>query len=285
MISLATVPASGRDVFAGDGPKRSGDEQRYRNMGQDPLIDLPSGTDKAAILDRLARVMDLELDESILSLGFVRSISLRDFHATVTLQLPTSWCALNFTFIMAEDVRSALLAVDGIRRVTVLVGDHASADEIEGAVNSGTPFASAFRGEAGQGIAALRALFLRKGFLMRQEVVLRALRAAGLAAAAIEALNVGDDLEQFGLTEAAQRYLERLVELGLDGSSDAPLIVDPDGAALTAARLDAWYQHIRTIRVTQEANGSFCRAVLATRQKAPAGSSLKQKLGREYVPP
>ena len=111
------------------------------------------------------------------------------------------------------------------------------------------------------------------------------MRAAGLAAAAIEALNVGYDLEQFGLTEAAQRYLERLVELGLDGSSDAPLIVDPDGAALTAARLDAWYQHIRTIRVTQEANGSFCRAVLATRQKAPAGSSLKQKLGREYVPP
>jgi metal-sulfur cluster biosynthetic enzyme len=284
MVSLATVPASGRDVFAGDGPKRSGDEQRHRNMGQDPLIDLPSGTDKAAILDRLARVLDPELDESILSLGFVRSISLRDLHATVTLQLPTSWCAINFTFIMAEDVRSALLAVDGIERVTVLVGDHASADEIEGAVNGGTPFASAFRGEAGQGIAALRTLFMRKGFLMRQEVVLRALRAAGLSAAAIESLSVGDDLEQFGLTEGARPYLERLVELGLDGSSDAPLIVDPDGAALTAARLDAWYQHIRTIRVTQEANGSFCRAVLATRQTVPAGSSVKQKLGRGHVP-
>jgi metal-sulfur cluster biosynthetic enzyme len=110
MVSLATVPAPERHVIAGDGPKHSGDEQRHRNMGQDPLIDLPSGTDKAAILDGLASVLDPELDQSILSLGFVRSISLRDFHATVTLQLPTSWCAINFTFIMAEDVRSALLA-------------------------------------------------------------------------------------------------------------------------------------------------------------------------------
>jgi hypothetical protein len=34
-------------------------------MGQDPLIDLPSGADKAAILDGLARVLDPELDESV----------------------------------------------------------------------------------------------------------------------------------------------------------------------------------------------------------------------------
>src|ERR1700747_1839474 len=91
--------------------------------------DFPVDYDGAAVLEPLARVLDPELDESIVDLGFVRSVRLHSGHADVALQLPTSWCAVNFAYLMAEDVRRALLTVEGIDRVTVRLGDHCAADE------------------------------------------------------------------------------------------------------------------------------------------------------------
>src|SRR5437868_13202568 len=78
--------------------------------------EFPTGYDGTAILKRLEQVLDPELDESILDLGFVRSLQLRSGHASVALRLPTSWCAVNFAYLMAEDVRRALLAVEGDAR-------------------------------------------------------------------------------------------------------------------------------------------------------------------------
>ena len=162
-------------------------------MDQELSTEFPVGADSSGILERLSRVLDPELDESILQLGFVQSLRLSDGHATVTLQLPTSWCAINFAFIMAEDVRAALLSAEGIQRVTVRIGDHGSAEQIEAAVNNGLPFAVAFPGEGAAGLAVLRTVFLRKGFLVRQERLLRELRAARFSDAAISALRVGDE--------------------------------------------------------------------------------------------
>src|SRR5215472_16808348 len=142
-------------------------------MREDVPCDFPAGYNGAAILERLAQVLDPELDEPILDLGFVRGLRLRSGHAEVALRLPTSWCAVNFAFLMAEDVRHALLAVEGIRWVTVSLGDHCAANEIEAAVNNGQPFAVAFPGEAFGSLEALRLTFLRKGFLSPQERLLR----------------------------------------------------------------------------------------------------------------
>jgi metal-sulfur cluster biosynthetic enzyme len=102
--------------------------------------ELPAGCDGAVLLRRLSQVLDPELDQSIVDLGFVRSLQLRSGHAEVALRLPTSWCAVNFAYLMAEDVRNALLPLEGIRRVTVRLGDHCAAAEIEAAVNAGRPF-------------------------------------------------------------------------------------------------------------------------------------------------
>jgi metal-sulfur cluster biosynthetic enzyme len=125
--------------------------------------DFPAGYDGAAILDRLAQVLDPELDESILDLGFVRSLRLRSGQASVVLQLPTSWCAVNFAYLMADDVRRALLTLDGVQQVTVRLGDHCAAEEIEAAVNGGRSFGDAFPDEGAGSLAALRLTFLRKG--------------------------------------------------------------------------------------------------------------------------
>jgi|SRR5271166_2308663 len=112
-------------------------------MRDDVPCEFPARYDGSPILERLARVLDPELDESILDLGFVRSVRLRSGHASIALRLPTSWCAVNFAYLMAEDVRHALLGVEGIRQVTVSLGDHCAAAEIEVAVNDGRPMPNA----------------------------------------------------------------------------------------------------------------------------------------------
>jgi metal-sulfur cluster biosynthetic enzyme len=224
------------------------------------------GCDGAAILDRLGRVLDPELDEPILQLGFVSSLQVRDGQAVVALQLPTSWCAVNFAYLMAEDVRNALITIPGIDNVTVRLGDHCAATEIEAAVNSRKTFAEAFPGEGFGSLASLRVVFLRKGFLGRQERLLRELRAAGFSPADICALRVSDVSVKSDVGETSRRYLERRAELGLDCSPSAPLIVDLNGNEVPLDQLDSYYRDARTVRVAMEANGSFCRALLAARR-------------------
>jgi metal-sulfur cluster biosynthetic enzyme len=250
--------------------------------------EFPTGHDGSAILGRLAQVLDPELDESILDLGFVRSLELRSGHASVALRLPTSWCAVNFAYLMAEDVRHALLSVEGVRRVTVRLGDHCAAAEIEAAVNEGRPFSETFPGEAAGSLEVLRLTFLRKGFFSRQERLLRELREAGCSTAAICALRIGEVSVQGdmimirppgcapvekGSAAALQRYLERRAELALDCSLAAPLIIDLNGKPFSAERLQAHYEAIRTVRVALEANGSFCRALLSLHHLDAAGAA------------
>ena len=225
------------------------------------------GCDSGAILDRLGRVLDPELDEPILQLGFVRSLEVGDGEALIALQLPTSWCAVNFAWLMAEDVRNALITIPGIERVTVRLGDHCAAAEIEAAVNSGKTFAEAFPSEGSGSLPSLRWIFLRKGFLGRQERLLRVLRAVGFSAEQICALRVCDISVKSNVGETVRRYLERRAELGLDCSPSAPLIVDLDGKGLPLDQLDSYYRDARTVRVAMEANGSFCRALLAARHR------------------
>jgi len=255
-------------------------------MRENVPCEFPAGCDGTAIMERLAQVLDPELDESILDLGFVRSFELRSGHAEVALRLPTSWCAVNFSYLMAEDVRRALLAVEGVHRVTVRLGDHCAAEEIEAWVNNGLSFAEAFPGEAAGSLEALRRTFLRKGFLSRQERLLRELRNAGCSTAAICALRldgvwVQDDAivirqpgraqVESGSAATLQRYVERRAELGLDCSPAAPLIVDLEGKPFSEERLQAHYEAIRTVRVALEANGSFCRALLSVQHLDAAG--------------
>jgi metal-sulfur cluster biosynthetic enzyme len=235
------------------------------------------GCDGSAILQQLGQVLDPELDEPILQLGFVRSLQVRGGHAVIALQLPTSWCAVNFAWLMAEDVRDALAAVDGIDKVTVRLGDHCAAAQIEAAINSGKTFAEAFPDAGFGSLAALRQVFLRKGFLGRQERLLRELRAAGLSPAAICALRLSDAPVVSGSAGTLQRYLERRAVLGLDCSPSTPLIVDLDGNEVTLEHLEAYYRDARTVRVALEANGSFCRALLASRR-------LDERTGGNDVP-
>jgi metal-sulfur cluster biosynthetic enzyme len=263
-------------------------------MHRDVVCEFPKGYDGASVLQRLGQVLDPELDESILDLGFVQSVKLQSGHAAIALKLPTSWCAVNFAYLMAEDVRRALLSLAGIRAVTVSLGNHCAAAEIEAAVNQGRLFAEAFPGAGAGSLAALRLTFLRKGFFIRQERLLRELFHAGCAPAAICALRIADVLMPegeivIGRADAACRghgsgavlraYLERRAELGLDCGPAAPLIVGLDGMPFSAERLTAHYANARTMRVALEANGAFCRALIARASGDAAAAQAPQHMG------
>ena len=248
----------------GGSPQTSGSSLPTKPASGEVLTEPDDDQDSAAILGRLTTVLDPELDQSIVELGFVRSLRVRDKHAEVGLQLPTSWCAMNFAFVMAEDVRKVLLRAEGIEQVTVRLGDHCAAAEIEAAVNEGKPFSAAFPGEGAAGLEGLRTTFLRKGFLVRQERLLHQLLETARSPEEISDLCVNDGPD-VACAEVLRRYLDRRAELGLDCSPAAPLIVDQSGLPVAADRLKAYYHQIRTIRVSVEANGSFCRAVLAKR--------------------
>jgi metal-sulfur cluster biosynthetic enzyme len=250
-------------------------------MSQDMQWAFPPGYDGRALLERLGHVLDPELDEPILQLGFIRSLTVHDGHATIAIQLPTSWCAANFAYMMAEDIRHALLTVAGIHQVTVRLGDHFAAAAIEAAVNAGKPFPEAFPSEGCGSLAPLRTLFLQKGFTNRQAHLLRELRAAGLSPQSMCALRVGDVVVQgavyrvqqvdhapvqVGPAETLHRYLARRAELGLPCTPSTTLITDLHGQPLAVEWFDTYYHKARTVRVSLEANGSFCRAVLAGRQ-------------------
>ncbi len=236
----------------------------------------------AVVWQQLRGVLDPELDESILELGFVEALRFEDGHLTVELWLPTTWCSPNFAYMMAEDVRLVLLTVESVRQVSVLLKDHFAAERIEAAVNAGKPFKDAFPDEALGDLDELRLYFLQKGFLKRQERLLRSLLHAGWSFMEIAALHVGDleiqgevcrirredgHLSAAGSAEVAGRYLQRRAQLGLDCSQAAALVTDVSDNSIPAERLREHFIAARTVRVAQDANSSICCALLDARKR------------------
>ena len=240
-----------------------------RNPSRPPAIDLPPQVDRDAVLASLERVLDPELDESVLALGFVESVTGDALgNITVDLRLPTYWCAANFSYLMASDARRALVGLPGVRSVRVRLSEHFASREVEDGAGPGKSFAEAFPNSGPDTLEETRQIFLRKGFFTRQEKLLRALRRAGLSFDEIAELQVRqllDDCNQDVGAETLSRYLQRREELGLDCSEASPLIVDLHGAPVPPGEMETYYVRARTTRLAMEANGSLCSAMLEAR--------------------
>lgn len=252
-------------------------------------LDLSPTHSKEAILKQLDRVLDPELDQSVLKLGFIKSIEAKNGHLTVETQLPTSWCSPNFAYMMAEDLRRELLSVDSIQEVTVRVQDNVVSAAIEAGVNSGKTFDEAFAGEAFEGLGDLKGLFLRKGYVKRQEALLRRLRDADLPFEAICALRIQDVSYQDGVALLTSQdgsvmriepdtivrdYLERRAQIDLDFRPESALFVDLSGKAVSAEGLQKYLIYARTVRLSLEANGSLCSALLDAKKASKQPISL-----------
>ncbi len=235
-----------------------------------PPIDmrLPDFLNADAVLACLDRVLDPELDESVLSLGFVESVFGDDGgQVTVGMNLPTYWCAANFSYLMASDACRELSSLEGVRSVTVKLGEHFVSTEVEEGTGLGKTFAEAFPEGGPDTLEETRQIFLRKGYFSRQERLLQALKQSGLSFQQISNLRIHDARSLQIEARTLGRYLERRDQLGLDCSAYASLIVDVRGLPVPADDLETYYVRARTTRLAMEASGSLCSAMLQSRNR------------------
>jgi metal-sulfur cluster biosynthetic enzyme len=216
---------------------------------------------------QLDQVTDPELDEPVTDLGFVTSVAVEDGRVDIGFRLPTYWCAANFAFLMADDMRRAVSALPWVRAVTVRLGEHMYADKINGGLRAGRSFRETFGAEASEDLAELRRTFARKSLERRQEQLLSVLQNAGYPAAMLVAMRVAElrALPAEGeLASLVVRYLQRRGEAGV--FDDASLaFVDTAGTPLFAASLGQHLRRLRSVTVNMEFNGALCRGLLAAR--------------------
>ncbi len=140
---------------------------------------------------RLDRVTDPELDEPVTALGFITGVDVDAGRVHVRFRLPTYWCAANFAFLMAEDMRRAVGALDWVREVRVELGEHMEAERVNAGMRHGLSFRKSFGAAADAELDALRATFAAKSFQRRQEQVLRRLLEDGYTPEALVGMPVG----------------------------------------------------------------------------------------------
>lgn len=222
---------------------------------------------EAEVRAQLDLVTDPELDEPVTDLGFITSVAVEGGCVDIGFRLPTYWCAANFAFLMADDMRRAVSALPWVRAVTVRLGEHMYADKINAGLRAGCSFQETFGAEASEDLAELRRTFARKSFERRQEQLLSALQNAGHAAAVLVSMLVVDlrALPAEGeLASLVARYLQRRGEAGI--FDDASLaFVDAVGRPLSAASLGQHLRRLRSVTVNMEFNSALCRGLLAAR--------------------
>ncbi|WP_308198031.1 iron-sulfur cluster assembly protein, partial [Saccharopolyspora soli] len=209
----------------------------------------------------LGTVVDPELDEPITDLRFVVDCEVVGAAVRVDLRLPTYFCAPNFAYLMVSDAHDAVAAIPGVDRVSVRLLDHFAAAEINAGVSAGGGFDAAFPGLAAGELDELRKTFLRKAHLAFQEKLASRLLASRTTREELVRLRLGDLGEGRELDELRRRRRQ----LGLPADDEAPLLVDDDGAPMTAEELPVRLRFARTTRVSIEANAGWCRGLLATR--------------------
>jgi metal-sulfur cluster biosynthetic enzyme len=220
------------------------------------------------VLARLATVNDPELDESVTELDFVTDVTVEDEGAvSVSFRLPTYWCAANFAFLMAEDMRTAIAALPWVTRVTVILGEHMYSETINRGMEEKLSFQTAFGAEADDSLAKVRRTFLVKAFQRRQVLLGDHLIAAGHAPEALAVLSVSDLRACTNTAEGqalVQRYLDRRSVVG--AVTDASrAFVDEHGDPVPPEGFRAHLRALRRVAVNVEFNGALCRGLLAAR--------------------
>ena len=81
-----------------------------------------------------------------------------DGTVSIGFRLPTYWCAANFAFLMADDMRREVGALPWVRQVNVTLGEHMYAEKINHGLAHGLSFQATFGNEASAELDELRTL-------------------------------------------------------------------------------------------------------------------------------
>jgi metal-sulfur cluster biosynthetic enzyme len=216
----------------------------------------------------LQGVTDPELDESVVDLNFIAGADVDSMNRVhIEFRLPTYWCAANFSFLMADDIRRAVSTLDWVEGVSVVIGEHMYADKINEGLAKGLSFQETFGAEADGSLDDLRRTFLVKAFQRRQVALLNHLAGMGHSPETIVTLTLeelgrlpaGDDGEKL-----VQRYLDRRSVVG-PAEADMLAFVDAEGARITADDFATYVSRLRRVGVNAEFNGALCRGLLSVR--------------------
>ncbi|MGL4241000.1 MAG: hypothetical protein ACRCTI_07800, partial [Beijerinckiaceae bacterium] len=186
---------------------------------------------------------------------------------SIGFRLPTYWCAANFSFLMADDMRRAASELDWVSHVDVVLGEHMYADQINAGLARGLSFRETFGADADGDLDDLRQTFLLKAFQRRQAALLNHLKNAGHEPADIVPLTIGA-LERLPVdadgARLVRRYIERRDVVG-DGSGDALAFVTTDGSPLQVETFAGYVSALRRVGVNAEFNSALCRGLLSVR--------------------
>lgn len=256
--------------------------------------------DERDIWARIGEVLDPELDRPLDALGFVDQVDIDGGEVMVRLRLPTYWCAANFTYMMAADLRDRISEAPGVERVRVRIEDHYAGEEISVGVNQGQAFSAVFPGDADGELDELRRTFAVKAFLVRQEQLMRALMRAGVSAERLTRLTPGelvvdgDDLLARAEEPAAPHGGSELAWLRLPGhahtyrlwrakraalglrevADHAPCFTTADGVAIAPESLPEHLRSARMIRLNGAFNTLLCTGL--HRIRYGAGEPVEQ---------
>jgi metal-sulfur cluster biosynthetic enzyme len=251
---------------------------------------------EAEVYAAIADVLDPELDEPLVKLGFIERVQVEGPDVTVVFKLPTYWCSPNFAYLMAGDLRARLRALPGIRTARVELHDHCAEDEITAGINGGRSFAQAFAGEVtgDEDLEELRRTFLRKGFLMRQDRLIRQMLNAGLEEATILSLHMEDLVVDeiadqawvetpggavclAGAGRSTGAYLRKGAAIGLFQAPLALLLCDDSGQPIAEGGLQEYLRRSRSVRLNIMFNTTMCKSLFRARYAGVGASATDQE--------
>src|SRR3984893_1108771 len=219
------------------------------------------GNRSEEVWSALSTVTDPEIDESVTALEFIIALEIEgQKRIRIEFRLPTFWCAPNFAFLMASDMRDAVAELPWVEEVSVQLLDHFSADLINRGVALKQDFRDAFPGETDDDLSAIRLKFLGKAFERRQELLIRHLLANGRDPAWITAVSLRELMSLPLEAEGARLrnlyvFSRRRNHCGEEGFAFTTV----DGSPLDSSGFRTYLRKVTGVRRNAEYNGFICR--------------------------
>ncbi|HMK33239.1 MAG TPA: iron-sulfur cluster assembly protein [Nitrosopumilaceae archaeon] len=88
------------------------------------------------IFDELTKIVDPEINVSIMELELIDNIDIKDSSVKVDIHLTSPFCPAIFGFKIAQDIHDNLLKIDGVDEVQLNVSNHFMAEAINNQVNA-----------------------------------------------------------------------------------------------------------------------------------------------------
>jgi metal-sulfur cluster biosynthetic enzyme len=217
----------------------------------------------------LERVTDPEIDESVTKLEFVTRVEIEaGSRVRIELRLPTYWCAPNFAFLMASDMRDAVEELPWVEEVSVELLDHFSATLINRSVALKQDFRDAFPGETDGDLSQIRRTFLGKSYQRRQELLMRYALKSGIDASWLIRATLRElkDLpldEEGGSLRNLYVFAWRRIHIGSEEEELAFMTIDRE--PLNLGELKDYLRLVAGVRRTADFNGLICRGLVAAR--------------------